>query len=159
MKQKTLSAWIKVIIIGFAVCGVLFYAWIIPEFGRTIVEDNPEFSGWFVPWLVFVLVTAIPCYAALVLGWMIAVSIGRDRTFSYENAARMRAFSILAAADSAYFFIGNVVLLALNMNHPGVVILSLVIVFIGVAISVAAAAISHFLRKAAALREESELTI
>ena len=159
MKQKTLAAWIKAILIGLAVCGALFYAWVIPIFGQSIVRDNPEFSGWFVPWLVFVSVTAGPCYAALVFGWLTARNIGRDRSFCRENAAYMRVVSILAAADAAYFFVGNVVLWLLGMNHPGVVIISTVPVFLGVAISVAAAVASHLIGKAAALQEENELTI
>ena len=65
----------------------------------------------------------------------------------------------MAAGDSIFFFVGNIALLLFNLSHPGVVLLSMVIVFAGVAITVAAAALSHLVRKAAALQEESELTI
>ena len=47
----------------------------------------------------------------------------------------------------------------LNMNHPGIVIMSLLIVFAGTAIAVAAAALSRLVKKAAALQEQSDLTI
>ena len=159
MKQSTLSKWLKFIIIGVGVCGILVYALFVPEFGRSTVEANPEFIGWFVPWLVFLSVTALPCYAALVLAWKIAVNIGRDRSFSTENARYLKWISFLAAGDALYFFIGNVVMLALNMNHPGVALASLLIVFAGLAVTVASAALSHLVGKAAALQEQSDLTI
>ena len=74
-----------------------------------------------------------------------------------DNARCLRTVSLLAALDAAYFFLGNLVLLFLNMSHPGVVLMSLLVVFAGVA--VAAAALSHLVRKAALLQEENDLTI
>ncbi|MBR2520757.1 MAG: DUF2975 domain-containing protein [Oscillospiraceae bacterium] len=159
MKQSTLSKWLKFIILGVGVCGILVYAVFVPEYGRSTVEANPEFTGWFVPWLVFLSVTALPCYAALVLAWKIAVNIGCDRSFSTENARYLKWISFLAAGDALYFFIGNVVMLVLDMNHPGIALASLLIVFAGLAVTVASAALSHLVGKAAALQEQSDLTI
>jgi len=45
------------------------------------------------------------------------------------------------------------------MNHPGIVIVSMVVVFVGAAISVVAAALSHMIMKAADLQEQSDYTI
>ncbi len=53
----------------------------------------------------------------------------------------------------------KLVLLFLNMSHPGVVLGSLLVVFAGAAAAVAAAALSHLVRKAALLQEENDLTI
>ena len=131
----------------------------IPSFGADIVTQYPEFSGWYYPWLFFLLATAIPCCAALVLGWKIAVNIGKDRSFSMENAGLLKWIAWLAAGDAAFFFLGNVVLALLSMNHPGVLLASLMVVFLGIAIAVCAAVLSHQVRKAAALQEQSDLTI
>ena len=92
-------------------------------------------------------------------GWMIAGNIGRDRSFCMDNAKYLKWISWLAAGDAIYFFAGNVVMLFANMNHPGVIIISLFVIFAGVAIAVAAAALSHLVKKAAVLQEESDLTI
>ena len=67
--------------------------------------------------------------------------------------------SIFAAADAVWLFAGNFILLFLNMNHPSVVLFSMVIVLVGAAISVAAACLSHLIVKAADLQTESDLTI
>lgn len=159
MKQQNLSKWLKTIIIGMALCGIIVYAVVIPTVGKSIVSSYPEFEDRFWPWLVFLWLTGIPCYAALYLGWQIADLIGKDRSFSAPNARNLKRISYLAAGDAALFFIGNVVLLLLSMSHPGVVLLSLLIVFAGIAIAVAAAALSHLVQKAVALQEQSDLTI
>ena len=159
MEQKALSKWLKIIIIGVGICGLVGYFLVIPSFGQSLARQYPEFSGRYLPWLIFIWVTAIPCYIALFFGWKIAANIGADRSFSVENANLLKWISWLAAGDSIYFFAGNVTLLLLDMSHPGVVLASLLVVFAGVAITVAAAALSHLVRKAAALQEESDLTI
>ena len=109
--------------------------------------------------MIFLWVAAVPCYAALVLGWRIAASIGADRSFTADNARLLRIIGGLAAGDTAYFFAGNVVLLFLNMNHPGVLLISLLICFAGVSVTVAAVCLAHLVRKAADLQEQSDLTI
>ena len=159
MEQKALSKWLKVIIVGVGLCGLVVYFLIVPEFGKSIVRDYPEFHSWYWPWLIFLWGTGVPCYTALVFGWKIAVNIGNDRSFSMENAKLLKWISWLAEGDAIFFFAGNIVLWFSNMNHPGVVLASLLVVFAGVAIAVAAAALSHLVKKAAVLQEESDLTI
>ena len=65
----------------------------------------------------------------------------------------------MALFDVTFFFIGNVVFLFLDMNHPSIVIASLLIVFVGVAVAVAAVVLSHLIEKAAVLKEQTDLTI
>ncbi len=159
MDQKTLGRWLKIIFAGAGVCGLVVYGGIVPGWGASLVEQYPEFADRYWPWLIFLWGTAIPCYWALVLGWRMARNIGQDRSFCPENARLTAWISRLAAADAAYFFAGNVALLLLEMSHPGVLLLSLLAVFVGAAVSAAAACLSHLVRKAAALQEQSDLTI
>ena len=159
MEQKQLAGWLKAIIIGVGICGAIVYAGVVPFAGDVLVASAPEFSGAYWPWVIFLWITAIPCYAALVCAWKIACRIGQNRSFCYENASSLRTVSVLAAADCAFFFVGNLVLLVLNWNHPSMVILSLLIICFGIAVSVAAAALSHLVRKAADMQAQSDLTI
>ena len=159
MEQKALSKWLKIIIVGVGICGLVGYFLIIPAFGQSMVRDYPEFSGWYWPWLIFLWGTGIPCYVALFFGWKIAANIGNDRSFSMENAKLLKWISWLAEGDAIYFFIGNIVLWFAGMNHPGVVLAMFLVVIAGVAIAVAAAALSHLVKKAAVLQGESDLTI
>ena len=65
----------------------------------------------------------------------------------------------LAAWDTLFFFLGNLTLLLLDMNHPSVLLLSLLVCFAGAAVTVAAVCLSHLVLKAAELQAESDLTV
>lgn len=159
MNQSSLSKWLKLVIIIFGLCGLIIYAWVIPEFGQMLVRTYPEFAYCYYPWLILIWITAVPCYIVLVFGWNISRNIGNDCSFSMENAKLLKWIAILVAADTDFFFVMNIVYLLLNMNHPGIVLMSLIVLVIGIAISVVSATLSHFVRKAADLQEQSDFTI
>lgn len=159
MEQKALSKWLKIILVGVAACGLAVYALIVPMCGLSLRSLYPEFSNRFWPWLGFILVSGIPCFIVLYYAWRIVTNIGNDQSFTEQNAALFKSISFLSALDAGFFFVGNIVLLLLNMSHPGVVVASLVIVFVGIAVAVASAALSHLVKKAAALQEQSDWTI
>lgn len=159
MKQTFFSKWLKAITVGLAVCGLFFYCWAVPSYGRSLAAQMPEFAYCYMPWLVLVLLTAIPCYLVLFFAWKIFNNIGQNRSFVVENAGYLKWISILAAGDVLFFFVMNVVYLFLNMNHPGIVLISLFIVFIGISVSIATAALSYLVLKAAELQEQSDGTI
>ena len=159
MSQLKLSKWLKAVIVGAVICGSILYFYVFPFWGSEIVTSNSEYSSWYWPWLIYLWITSIPCYAVLVCSWKIADQIGKDQSFCRKNAALLKLISILAAIDSAIVFAGNMILLFLNKNHPGIVFLSIFIIFIGIAVTVTAACLSHLVLKAAQLREENDLTI
>lgn len=159
MEQKTLSKWLKCILIGVGICGLIMYAAVIPVFGLDLRTMYPEFSDRFWPWLIFIWVSGIPCFSVLVLAWKIAGNIGRDQSFTEQNARLLKWISGLSAGDAGFFFAGNILLFLLNMSHPSIVLASLVIVFVGVAVAVTSAVLSYLVKKASVLQEESDWTI
>ena len=160
MRQKSLSNWLKFIVIGVGICGLVIYLLVVPMLGQTVAAaEDGFFDRLYWPWLVLIWVTGLPIYAALAFAWVIAGNIGQDRSFSIENARLLKWISGLAAGDAAFFFAGNILYLLLGWSHPGVTLLCMVLVFVGGAISVAAAALSHLVMKAALQQQENELTI
>ena len=159
MEQKGLATWLKIILVGVGICGLVVYFVVFPSYGESLVSDYPEFSNRFWPWLIFLWISGIPCYAVLVFGWKIAANIGRDQSFSNANAKYLKWIAWLAVGDGVFFFVGNIVLLFTNMSHPGIALFSLLVVFAGVAVAVASAVLSHLVQKAAVLQEQSDLTI
>lgn len=160
MKQKTLALWLKIIIITVALCGLFICAFVLPMIGQNIADSyGGDFDYAFWPCLIFLWLTALPCFACLVIAWKIASNIGNDRTFTEENAKLISAVAVIAVCDSAFFFVGNIVLLFFNCNHPGFVLMSWVVVLLGVAAAVGLACLSHLVRKAADLQKENDLTI
>jgi len=159
MEQKHLSNWLKLILMGVAICGLVAYALVVPMYGLSLRSQYPEFSNRFWPWVIFIWVSGIPCFTILCYAWKIATNIGNDQSFTNQNASSLKTISILSALDAAFFFVGNIVLLFMNMSHPGILLASLIIVFVGVAVAVASAALSHLVKKAAVLQEQSDWTI
>lgn len=159
MSQKSLSKWLKVIISGMTICGAIIYLYLIPTFGGDLARSNPEFSYCYLPWIIVILISAIPCYWVLYFGWRIASEIGKDNSFSKENAGYLKNISILTALDSIYFFGANLIFMIMGMNHPSIFLMSLFVVFAGVVITVVTAGLSHLVSKAAAIKEENEFTI
>ncbi len=159
MELKALERWLKVILIGVGICGLVLYFMIFPSLGQSFAYNYPELAHCYWPWLVFLWVSGIPCYIVLFIGWKIATNIGNEKSFSLENVQNFKLISWLAAGDTAYFFIGNVALLLLNMSHPGITLCSLIMVFAGVAVAVAAAVLSRMVKNAADLQEQIDLTI
>lgn len=159
MEQKGLAIWLKIILVGVGICGLIVYFVVFPSYGELLVNDYPEFSNRFWPWLIFLWISGIPCYAVLLFGWKIATNIGRDQSFSNANAKYLKWIAWLAAGDGIFFFVGNIFFLFTNMSHPGVALFSLLVVFAGVAVAVASAVLSHLVQKAAVLQEQSDFTI
>lgn len=160
MKQRKLANWLKAAIIGAGVCGLLVYALVIPMLGQMVAAiENGVYDHCYWPWLLMIWATGVPCCIALGLAWRIAGSIGKNRAFTQQNAKLLKAIAALAAGDAAFFFAANIVYLFLNMNHPGIVLFSLLPVLAGAAIAIAAAALSHLVAQAAALQEQSDWTI
>ncbi len=159
MEQKHLAKWLKLILIGVGICGLIIYAFVIPMYGLSLRTEYPEFSNRFWPWLIFIWVSGIPCFMVLYFAWKISTNIGKDISFTEQNASLLKSISVLSVIDAGFFFVGNIVLLLLNMSHPGVVIASFAIVFVGVAVAVVSAVLSHLVKKATALQEQSDWTI
>lgn len=159
MSQKGLANSLKAVIIGIGICGLIVYLYFIPAWGKAILNSAPQYEYCYLPWMIFIWITAIPCYLVLICGYRIAVEIGRDNSFSAINAKLLKYISGLAAFDSVFLFVGSGVFYVLDMSHGGLMLLCIMVVFAGVAVTVAAAALSHLVYKAAALREETELTI
>lgn len=126
MDQKMLARWLKVVILGIGICRLAVFLWLVPFVEKSILEGYPELEGWYLPWLIFLEISGLPCFGVLCFGWKIA---------------------------------GNIILWLCGMNHPGVLLATLVVDFIGISVSVAAAGLSHLVEKAAKFQEESELTI
>lgn len=159
MKQKTLAVLMKIAVVLMGVVGVVCFADLIPVMGKDIVLKYPEFDYFYLPWLIFLEILAIPYFFVMVLGWLVASEISKDNSFSFVNAKRIKMAAIATMSASIYFFAGNIVLALASLSHPGVLLASFIVDFIGVAFSIGFAMLSHLILKAAELQKQNDLTI
>ena len=59
MDQNALSNWLKLILAGMGLCGLVVYAAVLPWLGLVIAQQNPEMSHRFWPWLIFLWATGL----------------------------------------------------------------------------------------------------
>ena len=157
MKQKELSIALKAII---ALCGVILTvlaAVILPMSGVHLMDYFPDATGLIWSALIFLWITCIPVLVVLVLVWQIATQIGKNNSFSMENAHNLKLICILAMTDTLLYFFAAIVLLFLHSPLP--LLLTILILCLGIAISVVSAVFSHLVQKGAEMKAEQELTI
>jgi len=156
MTSKNLGNLMRLSVIAAAISGLFLCIYVIPSWGRSIIDANPELSGWFWPWLIFAWLVALPCFAVLVYVWKVSGAVSKDTVFTILTAKWVKTGAVLLLSDAALIFIGNVVLLLLDMSHPGILLLSIIGDIFAVALALLAAVLSRYLTKAAVLQEESE---
>ena len=93
------------------------------------------------------------------LAWRLFADIGRNRSFSTENAARLRLVSLFALAEGILFFAAMIVIAALGLLTSGALAVALVITIACFALAIVSATLSHLTRKAAQLQDENDLTV
>ncbi|MCQ2471648.1 MAG: DUF2975 domain-containing protein [Clostridia bacterium] len=158
MSQKKIARWLKVmlVVMGLLAFGILSALSLI-----FLVSEVEEIHAIQVPWLAFIWTTAVPLIPALLYSWFTVSDVGKGKAFCFDNARRLHGISLCAAADAAWVFIGNAIMLfgRPGMSHPIVFILSMVVVCIGISIAICAEGLSQLIKNAAALQEQSDLTI
>ncbi|MDI6618455.1 MAG: DUF2975 domain-containing protein [Clostridiales bacterium] len=159
MKQSELAKWLKCIIIISAFIGLFLCGLIAPLLGSDAASANPELKFMLWPSLIFIWITAVPLYMALWESWLISCDISNDNSFCDQNAKRLKSISKLALCECIFYLAAIITLMALNMLHPGILLIAVLIIFISISISVTSAALSHLVEKASALKQENDLTI
>ena len=149
----------KISVLFTAACGVFLCAIVIPSFGERIMVKNPELESWFWPWLTFAWLVALPCLIVLIEVWCVSNSVKNETVFSFKTAKQVKTGAILLLSDAALLFLGNIVLLLANQNHPGVVLLCVLIAIFETVAAFFVMILSRYLTKASVLQEESDGTL
>jgi len=159
MQQKELSVWLRAVVILIFLCCLFLAFIVIPEQSDEYLMRHPDYAPLFLPGLIFFWVTLLPVFASLLLAWRIFAEIGRDNSFCEKNALRLRGISRLALLDTVLYILFAVVQACLGQLHPEFIPMYLAVIFVGAAMTITTAALSHLTRKAADLKSENDLTI
>lgn len=159
MQQKEVAKWLKVITIITGLAGVIFFFLIMPVMAADVAEMYPEVAYMKWPGMIYGWSIGVLCYAILFQFWKVCVEIGRDNSFSAENAKSFKVISRLAVLLAVVWFAGLVFLAIMKCLGPAYAIFMILIAFICIVVGVLAAALSHLVYKSYELRQENELTI
>ena len=159
MSKKYLVQTTRSIILLLAVLGLAFFGAAVPVGGSQLLENAPELSYCYLPWIVFIEMMVVPCYAVLVRTWEIITSLLYDRMFTAANARNFQRISIITFTTTVYFFFGNTALFFLNMSHPLIYLISFAFIGIGVGVALAAAILSYRAGQISNIQEQSKLSV
>lgn len=159
MKQKELSIALKAIIALCALIVAVLACGVLPVCGFKLMDAFPSDCALIRSVLIFLWITCIPVIIVLVLVWQIATQIGRNNSFFFENAHNMKLICFLSMTDTLLYFFAAVALLFLRIPFPPSLLLTILILCLGIAISVVSAVFSHLVQKGAEMKAEQELTI
>ena len=159
MQQTEVSKWLKTITILTGIAGLVFFLVVMPILAHDVAAMYPEAAYLMWPGMIYGWGIGVLCYAILYQFWGVCVEIGRDNSFSRENAAAFRRISRLAVALAELWFGGVVFLAFVRCLGPAFAIFMVLIALICLVVAVLAAALSHLVYKAYEMRRENELTI
>lgn len=159
MKQLEMARWLKLITVIAGGIGTFFCFVIVPSWSRDFIKDYSDIKFLWNYFVAFIWITAIPCYLALYKFWGICTRIGRDCSFCIENATALKTISRYFIADCIIYVVAAVAAFFLGVLHPGILLFITVILFIGFALAIMSAALSHLVFKASDLKQENDLTI
>lgn len=158
MKQTEIAGYLKFITIGVTVLFLAFVAWFLPAMvGKSITEKGSVFWGI----CMFFWVTAVPCFLSLWKFWGICVRIGKDQSFSRENAKALKQMSHYMLTDAVLYAIVFSLTCICGWYERNAWILFgiILILFVCITLTILCAALSHLVYKASRMQEEQDLTI
>ena len=123
MQQKEISRWLKAITIVLALMGAVFFLYIMPVLAMSWRDVDESLAYLFMPGLLYGWCIAVICYAILYQFWKVCVQIGKDNSFSKENAKCFRNISHFALLLAVVWFAGIVFLAILAVRQPGISII------------------------------------
>lgn len=159
MKHTTLANTLKVIAVLITLMAVALFVFIVPDLFSAVDRDFPQFAHLKTFAIVAVDMGAIPIAVAIGAFWLICSNTAKDNSFSRKNAKLLSIIGLCALADTIYYFVFMLYLVVIGLYTPGILILGMGVVVIGLAIAVAAFLIARLVEKAAAMKEDSDLTI
>lgn len=159
MKQKLLSVCLELCTVVIALIAALVLLYLLPGEAAWMLADTPRLAWLYLPTMILVRLSFLPCLLALGAFFLICREIGRDNSFCRANVRRLVFIAGCAVCGIVLCMAQVVMMAAAWALHPGILLLSMMICLFGVMVAAAAAILSHLVEKACVLREENELTI
>ena len=160
VNEKKLTVLMRTAIVLIGICGVAICLFWLPMNGNNggvtlsweVLQKTENCIQYIFQWVV-----SLPCFWLLVMAWIIASDMQKERLFVEKNALRVKQATAILLADILLFLIGNIIFALLGWSEW--LILHLFAAVVGLIIAILLFIFSQYLMKAANLQEESDLTV
>lgn len=160
MKQVEMSKYLKFITLGIGILFLASVVWLLPSVLCALVPKEAGRAGFWGA-CVFVWATSLPCFLSLWKFWGICVRIGRNQSFTRDNALDLKHMSHYILVDCILYAL----LLAVSCiggwyrYGVGLIFGIVLILFICISLTVLCAVLSHLVYNASQIQEDQDLTI
>ncbi len=163
MNNRTISIFIKICILIAALVGIIVCVQIYPmtasleAFGLSPDGTRPWTDAQYLKFwsmLIFYWVMSLPCFAVLLIGWLVSGDIKKNNLFSIGAAKKLKAAFVTLFISSCIFLMGNIVFRALDWSSFSATYSFIAIV--GIIISFGIYVLSKFVSQAQLLKEEND---
>ncbi len=163
MNCKSMSKWLKIVVLWAGVCVAFVYFGCVPVFGRNLmILEKGAYDYCYWPWLGLIWATAVPVGLGLWLAWRFAANLKMNCPFCTQNVHFLQWIAALAAGDGILFFAGNLLYLMIGLSHVSVLFMSLMIALAAGIIAVTVTILAQLIQDAVSLKktlDEKEKTI
>lgn len=158
MSSKRMCLVIRAAVLAVALC-VLALVIVFPFYLLDGVHYFQMPAAWVLPWALFIFAASLPVFGVLIIIWRGGGAVARQEVFSMQSAGEIELAGKLLVLDAAFFFVGNIVLILFNMNHPGIVLIAVGVCILALAFGMICRVLGQHVRRATALQEEADATI
>lgn len=158
MTAKRVCFWIRFFLVAVAVCGIYLCIFGYPFLASLSSLSSLANEYQIGAWLIFLWVVSIPCFVILILMWKISCAVKKEMVFTLAIAKRVKACSQILFIDTSFLLIGGIVFTAFRVIDIFIPIIFILSIF-GFFLAFVAAVSSHYIAKAAEIKEENEGTI
>ena len=155
MSKRTVTVSLKTAILFVALCGVCMCAF---GFSASVSHmTGGEKSAVYWAHMALCWAASVPCFVLLAIGWAVASRVPGDRLFTSRTADLLDRAARILLPDLVFFLVGNVVFAFLERD--ALITVYFAVIGIGGVVTVFLFVLAHYVREAAALREENEAFI
>lgn len=159
MQRKYLVVLLKSVLAGCAVLVIGICAFLVPGIVRHLTFTDSTYFVYALPVRLFCWLLTVPILCALVFAWRIFDSIGKDESFTEDNARRLRWVYRLALTDLLLLMIGFLLTWFASLMDPFALLVFLVGGFLCIVAAVFCLVLSQLIHQAAMIKTENDYTI
>lgn len=156
MKQTKISYWLKGIVILLGLMGIAFFGGLTYyAFGL----KGKETSGMFWTFIFSSWYIASLCYEVLIEFWRVCTQIGKDNSFSMENARSFHRMGICGGLAAGGFVVRLCYMALMHALTPVFTVFVAAEIMIAIIFIVLCEALSKLILNAYEMKQENDLTI
>ncbi len=159
MKQKAITYWLKAVTVAIALLGLAFFGGATAYAFFFKPDFNDPVPAYLRSNIIFLWITAVLCFAILFFFWRIVNEIGKDNSFSLENAKSFKNMAICGLLIIIEYIIRIIIWLIQGTIDFIPLSYTLLKIFAFIIFIILCAAMSKLVQNAYDIKQENELTI